>query len=240
MPLAEPQVPAHPVTPQAPLPPAAVDGLLRHAQLGSQFLDREKPVRAACGSRAPGSPVPDGCTLACGHVVKFAVASGGRHGSLRPLRVRRFGVTRARGRGSRAVAVGAVLVSPVPQLLWAGEQRGLACRPGPAISSAGSARDVKPMAVADSGPGRARRPRVPRALGRRGRPSTGLPLSGPDAPTCAAGARSGGRGRGRGSEPPWPGAHALRRPVVVGTMNGGENDLFSGQCPRQRGHGMRT
>jgi hypothetical protein len=28
--------------------------------------------------------------------------------------------------------------------------------------------------------------------------------------------------------------------VVVGTMNGGENDLFSGQCPGQRGHGMKA
>src|SRR5438477_11292423 len=81
VPLAEPQVPADPVPPQAPLPPAAVDGLLRHAQVGSQFLDREKPVRAAHGSRAPGSPVPDGCTLTCGHVVKFVVAPDGGHGS---------------------------------------------------------------------------------------------------------------------------------------------------------------
>jgi hypothetical protein len=87
------------------------------------------------------------------------------------------------GVGSRAVAVGAVLVSPrAPAPVQAGEQRGLACRPGPAISSASSARDVKPMAVADSGPGRVRRPRVPRALGRWGWPSAGLPLSGPDAP----------------------------------------------------------
>jgi hypothetical protein len=40
------------------------------------------------------------------------------------------------------------------------------------------------------------------------------------------------------SEPPWPGAQAFRRRVVVGTMNDGENDLISGQCPWQGGHGM--
>jgi len=71
--------------------------------------------------------VPDGCTLTCGHVVKFVVGPGGGHGSLRPLQVRRFGVARATGRGSRAVAVGAVLVPPgQPAPVRAGEQHGLA------------------------------------------------------------------------------------------------------------------
>ena len=113
-----------------------------------------------------GSPVPDGCTLTCGHVVKFAVAPGRRHGSLRPPQVRRFGVARATGPGSRALAVGTVLVPPGdPARLRAGEQRGLDCRPRPAMSSADSARDLKPMAVAGSGPGRARCPKVPQAAG---------------------------------------------------------------------------
>jgi hypothetical protein len=47
-------------------------------------------------------------------------------------------------------------------------------------------------------------------------------------------------GRGRRSEPPWPGARAFRRGAVVGTMNVGESDLFSGPCPWQRGHEMRA
>jgi hypothetical protein len=81
--------------------------------------------------------VPDGCTLAFGHVVKFAVAPGDRHGTRSP-RVRRFVMAQAGGRGSRTVAVGAVLVPPGdPAPVRAGEQRGLACRPGPAISSVG-------------------------------------------------------------------------------------------------------
>jgi hypothetical protein len=50
----------------------------------------------------------------------------------------------------------------------------------------------------------------------------------------------GERGRGQRSEPPRPGTQAFSRGVIVGTMNGGENDLFSGQCPRQRGHGMKA
>ena len=44
MPLAEPQVPADPVAPQPPLPPAAVDGFLWHAELGSQFLHAQEPT----------------------------------------------------------------------------------------------------------------------------------------------------------------------------------------------------
>jgi hypothetical protein len=200
VPLAEPQVPANPVTPQAPLPPAAVDGLLRHAQVGSQFLNREKPVRAAHGSRAAGSPVPDECTLTCGHVVKFAVGPGGGHGSLRSPEVQRFGMARATGLDSRAAAIGPVLVPPgEPAPVRAGEQHGLACRPGPAISSADSARDVKPRALAGSRPGRARRPGVPQAAGWRGWPPAGLPLSGPDAPHVRRWRPARGNGAGDGA-----------------------------------------
>jgi hypothetical protein len=49
----------------------------------------------------------------------------------------------------------------------------------------------------------------------------------------------GERGRERRSEPLWPGGRAFRR-GAVGTMNDGENDLVSGQCPRQRGRRMRA
>ena len=50
----------------------------------------------------------------------------------------------------------------------------------------------------------------------------------------------GEQGRGRRSEPPWPGAQAFRRGALVGTMKGGENDLASGRYPRQRGHEMKA
>jgi hypothetical protein len=50
----------------------------------------------------------------------------------------------------------------------------------------------------------------------------------------------GGTGRGRHSKPPRPVAQAFSRSALVGTMNGGENDLFSGPCSRQRGHGMKA
>ena len=239
MPLAEPQVPAHPVTPQAPLPPATVDGLLRHAPVGSQFLDGKEPVRAAHKSRAPGRPVPDRCTLTCGHVVKFAVAPGGRQGNLRPPRVGRWGVTRAKGRGSRAVAISAVLVPPRASApVRAREQRGLACRPVPAISSADSARDVKPMAAGS--------PARPGAVSGNasGDGTARLPAGGLTAVRPGRGARApralvrGGRCEGRRSGPPWAGAQAFRYNGVADSMNGGEGDLFSGRCPRQLGHGM--
>ena len=71
VPLAEPQVPADPVTPKPPLPPASVDRLLRHAQVGSQLVHRQEPVRAAQRSR-PGGPVPRRCTLASRGAVKAA------------------------------------------------------------------------------------------------------------------------------------------------------------------------
>src|SRR5689334_242220 len=83
VPLAEPQVPADPVSPKAPLPPAAVDRLLRHAQVGSQLTDRQEPVRAAHGSRT-GGPVPHRSTLASRRVVKRArPLSAALHGSRR-------------------------------------------------------------------------------------------------------------------------------------------------------------
>ena len=138
------------------------------------------PRQTEAGSSRPlepraGQPGAGRCTLTCGHVVKFAVAPGGGHGRLRPPGVQRFGVGRVRGPGSRAAAVGAVLVPPGdPAPERAGKQHGLACHPGPAISSAGSARHVKPMAVAGSRPSRPRRPRLPQAAGRRGWPSGGL------------------------------------------------------------------
>jgi hypothetical protein len=151
MPLAEPQVPAHPVPPKAPLPPAAVDGLLRHAQIGSQFLDGKEPVRAAHGSRAPGSPVPGRSTLTSGRVVKLSPAPGPGHGSFRAADSRqgRSGAREpvaawAGRRGSRAAAVGAALLSSrVLARAEAGRQGGLACRPGQVRSSADSARHVK-------------------------------------------------------------------------------------------------
>lgn len=153
MPLAEPQVPADPVTPKTPLPPAAVDGFLRHAQIGSQLLHREEPVRAAHRSRVPGSPVPDRCTLDSSRMVKVvAVCAAGGHGSLRlasprqgqAVAARLSGAVRAEEWGSRAVADGAVLL-PVRCLVHAraGEQDGLARRPGPVPPSAHCARHVK-------------------------------------------------------------------------------------------------
>src|SRR5580692_2886228 len=81
VPLAEPQVPAEPVPPKAPLPPAAVDRFLRHAQVGSQLIDRQEPVRAAHGSRT-GGPVPHRSTLASRTTVKRArPLSAALHGS---------------------------------------------------------------------------------------------------------------------------------------------------------------
>jgi hypothetical protein len=123
--------------------------------------------------------------------------------------------------------------------LRAGEQHGLACRPGPAVSSADSTRDVKSMAVA--GVCLARHG-VRGCRGRQndgGGQSAGLPLSGPDTPDVRGG-RSVRDGAGGGSEPPRAGARALRQGAVIGTMDGGENDLFSGQCLWERGHGMRA
>lgn len=155
MPLTEPQVPANPVTPQPPLPPAAVDGFLRYAQIGSQLLHREQPVRAAHGSRVPGSPVPGRCTLASSRPVKpTAVSPSAGHRSLRPAGVHHARPMAAEGQGSRAVASGAaLLLAWYPIRSRAGEQDGLACRPGPASSSANSARHVKPAPPAGHLPG---------------------------------------------------------------------------------------
>ena len=96
------------------------------------------------------------------------------------------------------------------------------------------------MAVADSGPGRARRPRVPRALERRGWPSAGLPLSVPLTGRAARAPQAPGQGNGAEDSAASRRGRALRRRVVVGTMNGGENDLLSGQYPGQGEHGMKA
>jgi len=116
VPLAEPQVPADPVPSQAPGPPAAVDRLLRHAQVGSQLIDRQQPVRAAQRSRA-GGPVPDRCTLASPDIVKPArPRSPALHGSHRQPPLRGDGARRKVPLGLTALA-GFALVPAAKALL---------------------------------------------------------------------------------------------------------------------------
>jgi hypothetical protein len=124
------------------------------------------------------------------------------------------------GRGSRATAVGVVLVPPrVPASGRAGEQHGLACHPGPATSSADSARDVKPMGVAGS-------PAWPGTASgcTAGGGTAALAVSGLAAVRPGRGARAlrapGPRGtcRGRRSGPPWAGAQTFRWGGIVATM----------------------
>jgi hypothetical protein len=146
VPLAEPQVPADPVASQAPLPPAAVDGLLWHAQVGSQLIDGQEPVRAARGSRGPGSPVPCRWTLDSARPVKPAAAPGAGQGSLRPSAPCQACPVRARGRGSQAAACGVALRrSRFPARSVAGGQGGLARRLGAAASSSDFPQRVKSM-----------------------------------------------------------------------------------------------
>jgi len=49
-----------------------------------------------------------------------------------------------------------------------------------------------------------------------------------------------GQGNGAGDSATSRRGRALRRRIVVGTMNGGENDLLSGQYPGQGEHGMKA
>jgi hypothetical protein len=105
-----------------------------------------------------------------------------------------------RGRGSREVAVGAVLVPiGVVASVQAREQRGLACRPGPAISSADSARVSSRWHTPGVCLAGERGVGVPRAEGRRGWPSASSPLSGPDTPHVRRAHSARGNGAGNGA-----------------------------------------
>ena len=223
---------------EGPIAASSVDGLLRHAQVGSQFLHRQKPVRAAHGSRAAGSPVPRGSTLTSRRVVKRGCP--GRSSRQPPAAAGaalRCGAGQGAGfpGGGRRRRAGS---SPCPSSC-AG--RG-AARAGLPPGTGDIQRRLSPRCQADSHsrqwawPGAASR--VPRALERRGRPSAGCPCPARTRRTCAAGARSGGTGLGT-AQPAAVAGHSGGAPCVC-TMNGGENDLLAGQYPGQGEHGMKA
>jgi hypothetical protein len=83
------------------LPPAAVDGRLRHAQVGSQLIHGQEPAPAARGSRVPGGPAPVRWTLRCARTVKSAAGPGPGHGSFGP----RFGLEICGARADEGIAM---------------------------------------------------------------------------------------------------------------------------------------
>jgi hypothetical protein len=218
VPLAEPQVPADPVASQAPLPPAAIDGLLRHAQVGSQLIDRHEPVRTARGSHVPGSPVPYRWTLDSVRPVKSA-APGAGHGSLRASATCRVCPARARGRGSQAAASGAALrPSRFPACSVAGGQGGLACRLGAAASSSDFPQRVKSTAHRDA---------------------VSIGAVGPDGTGGVAAVRSGRRPRARHG--PGTGKHVLSGSASrSGRVPGHAGRAASSPAPRPTGRRTGT
>ncbi len=67
-----------------------------------------------------------------------------------------------------------------------------------------------------------------------------MPLSGQDAAHVRRARPSTGNVAGDACGPPWADAQAFRFSGIANTMNDVENNLFSGPCPWQLGHEMRT